>query len=126
MAGGRSFLVGATFTLADVSSTLPHHFFNHACRFSIHVENTISKSISTTLQIVVYCTLLPIKDQLAASLKFYVDAITALAPVKKAWEAFTGSDDAAALKQVFLEDSKAFVSAQPKLPIPGQRNILVS
>ena len=63
---------------------------------------------------------------MAASLKGYVDAITALALVKKARETFTGSDDDTALKQVFLEDSRAFVSAQPKLPIPGQRNILVS
>jgi hypothetical protein len=68
--------------------------------------------------------LLPIKDELQASLKSYVDSITALSLVKKARDDFTGSDDAT-IKQTFLEDSKAYVSSQPKLPIPGQRNILV-
>ena len=34
LAGGHAFLVGATFTLADVSSSLPQRFFNHACPFS--------------------------------------------------------------------------------------------
>ena len=75
-------------------------------------------------QIVMYCTLLPITDQLSSTLKAYVAALAALPVVKKAQEVVSGGDDAA-VKALFLADSKAYLASQPKLPIPGERNILV-
>ena len=80
----------------------------------------------TCLQVVVYCTLLPMRLQLPASLGQYVDTLAALPTVKQAEAQVLGGDSSrGAVTALYLADSRAYVAAQPKLPLPGQRNILV-
>ena len=72
-----------------------------------------------------YCTLLPMRQQLPAPLWQYMDTLAALPAVKQAEAQVLGSDNRAAVSALYLADAKAYVAAQPKLPLPGQRNILV-
>ena len=72
-----------------------------------------------------YCTLLPMRQQLSTSLGQYVDALAALPAVKQAEAQVLGGDSRGAVTALYLADAKAYVASQPKLPLPGQRNILV-
>ena len=78
------------------------------------------------LQVVVYSTLLPLRTvaTLIPAIVKYLDGIAGHAVIKKAESEVIGGN-LEAVSEIFRFDGKAFAAAQPKLPIPGQRNILV-
>jgi methionyl-tRNA synthetase len=87
----------------------------------------ISGSSISLADIVLYSTLLPIISQveLSPTLQAYINKISSLPEVQEASKRL-GCDDPASLASTYSSDVKATSDRRPKLPIPGQRNILVS
>ena len=134
VADGRAFLVGGAFTLADVRYPGFQEGGGSGC-FVRTLWRLIPSSPSHPgfdLQVVVYCTLLPLRGSPSPSgglaintaVSKYLDGIAALGAVKKA-EAEVIGGDLGAVAELFRADGRDYAAAQPKLPVPGQRNILV-
>lgn len=96
-----------------------------------HLDDSLSKSgpflIGSSISladVAIYCSLLPIENKISSPfLLTYIHKIASLPEVKEASKR-AGCDDPEAVASAFKEDVKA--DRQPKLPIPGQRNILIT
>lgn len=98
-----------------------------------HLESALASSghvIGSTVSaadIAVYCTLLPLQLQgrLAGNVAGFMTKLSALAAVSSATEAALFGQPPAAFVALFEADAATFRHRQPKVPIPGRRNILV-
>eukprot|EP00798_Chlamydomonas_sp_ICE-L_P027669 gene27669-7310_t len=80
----------------------------------------------TLADVVLFSTLLPLQAEVPAGVSSWMSNIAAQGSVKEAAELVSAGAAPDCQQKAFADDKRMYNAALPKMPIPGQRNILIT